>query len=154
MKNKTILFAASVLVYVLAACGGSEKATTETTAATETNEVAKTEEKAAAHPGKAVYMTYCMTCHMKEGEGVPNLNPPLTDKEWVEGDKTRLINIVLKGLQGEIEVAGETWNGVMASHSFLNDQQIADVLSYIRQSFGNNAEAITAEEVAAVRNSN
>lgn len=152
MKNKTLLLIASAFVYVLAACGGGEKAaTSEETTTSETQEVAKAEEKPKAHPGKSVYMTYCMTCHMKEGEGVPNLNPPLTDKEWIEGDKTRLITIALNGLQGEIEVAGEKWNGVMASHSFLNDQQIADVLSYVRQSFGNNADAVTPEEVAAVR---
>lgn len=155
MKSKISILIVTAFVYLLAACGGGEKAATteETTATNETTEVAK-EEKPKTHPGKATYMTYCMTCHMKEGEGVPNLNPPLTDKEWIEGDKTRLITIVLNGLQGEIEVAGEKWNSVMASHSFLNDQQIADVLSYVRESFGNNAEAVTAEEVAATRSGN
>ena len=82
------------------------------------------------------------------------MNPPLTATEYVLGDKDRLIGIVLNGMQDPIEINGETYQNIMASHAFLSDQQIADVLTYVRQSFGNNASPVTVEEVATRRTSN
>jgi mono/diheme cytochrome c family protein len=70
---------------------------------------------------------------------------------YVSGDKKRLIGIVLKGMQGEIEVDGEVYNNVMASHDFLKDEQVADVLTYVRNSFGNKLPLVTPAEVKAVR---
>lgn len=101
--------------------------------------------------GKEVYDTYCRACHMDNGSGVPGMNPPLNGTDWVTGDKKRLIGVVLNGLNEPIEIKGETYQNVMAAHAFLNDQQIADVLTYVRQSFGNNASEVTAEEVAQLR---
>lgn len=101
-------------------------------------------------PGQLVYEQNCLTCHQASGSGVPNLNPPLRGTDWVVGDKTRLINVVLKGLQGQ-EIEGDMYDNAMPAHAFLNDTQIADVLTYIRSSFGNKADAITAEEVKALR---
>jgi mono/diheme cytochrome c family protein len=133
----------------------AEQTREATETSTTTNATAQAAgENQAEHPGKVVYNTYCMACHMAEGEGVPGMNPPLSQTEWVLGDKTRLINVVLNGLSEEIVIKGETYNNVMASHSFLTDQQIADVLSYVRQSFGNDATAISVEEVASVRKAN
>jgi mono/diheme cytochrome c family protein len=82
------------------------------------------------------------------------MNPPLVNKEWVGGDKTRLIKVVLNGLSEPITVNGEKYQGVMASHDFLTDKQIANVLTFVRKSFGNDYEAITEEEVAEVRKNN
>ena len=79
------------------------------------------------------------------------MNPPLIKTKWVLGDKAQLIKIVLKGMTGEIEVNGDNYHNVMAPHSELSDQQIADVLTYIRNNFGNKAKAITAAEVKAIR---
>ncbi len=101
--------------------------------------------------GNTVYMTYCLPCHQADGAGVPNLNPPLIKTKYVLGDKKELITIVLKGLTGEIEVNGETFNNVMPSHIFLTDQQVADVLTYVRNSFTNKATPVTVAEVKAVR---
>ena len=103
--------------------------------------------------GKAVYDNYCLPCHMSNGKGAPGMNPPLTGTEFVLGDKERLIKIVLQGLSEPIEIEGEIYQNVMASHSFLSDQQVADVLSFVRQSFGNNASEIKANEVSDVRSS-
>jgi mono/diheme cytochrome c family protein len=69
----------------------------------------------------------------------------------VTGDKKRLIGILLKGLEGTIEVNGETYINAMAQHSFLNDQDAADVLTYIRSHFSNHASAVTAAEVVEIR---
>jgi mono/diheme cytochrome c family protein len=81
---------------------------------------------------------------------VQNLNAPLVKTDYVLGSKSRLINIILKGMKG-VDINGEKYSNVMPSHSFLNDTQIADVLTYIRNSFGNKASAVTVSEVAALR---
>jgi mono/diheme cytochrome c family protein len=101
--------------------------------------------------GKKVYDLYCLSCHMPDGTGVPNLNPPLAKSSWVTGDKKRLINVVLKGLDQQVEIDGEYYSNVMAPHDFLKDQEVADVLTYIRNSFGNKASLLTAAEVKTQR---
>ena len=106
---------------------------------------------AAKTRGKIVYTTYCMPCHQADGNGVPNLNPPLVKTSYVLGDKTKLIGIVLNGLNQEIEINGETYNGVMASHDYLTNQEIADVLTYVRNSFGNKASLIVPQDVKLAR---
>lgn len=102
-------------------------------------------------PGQQIYEQYCLACHQVDGSGVPNLNPPLKQTDWVQGDKVRLINVILKGLQEPIEINGETYDNVMPAHDFLSDKEIADVLTFIRSNFGNKADAISAEEVKKVR---
>jgi mono/diheme cytochrome c family protein len=101
--------------------------------------------------GKKVYETYCLACHQADGTGVPRLNPPLVKTSFVLGDKKMLIGIVLNGLDEEIEIDGDVYNNMMASHDFLKDQEIADVLTFVRNSFGNKASAISPAEVATVR---
>lgn len=101
-------------------------------------------------PGQSIYEQYCLACHQANGSGVPNLNPPLRGTDWVLGDKIRLINVLLKGLQGQ-EIEGEFYDNAMPAHAFLDDSQIAGVLTYIRSNFGNKADAVTADEVKAVR---
>lgn len=101
--------------------------------------------------GALSYHTYCATCHQKNGKGDGSRFPPLDNSEWVIGDKTRLIQLTLEGLSEPIEVKGQPYNGIMPQHSFLSDQEVAGVLSYIRSNFGNNASVVTPAEVAAVR---
>lgn len=101
--------------------------------------------------GKAVYTQYCMPCHQADGGGVQNLNPPLIKTTYVLGDQKRLINIVLKGLNEEIEVDGDFYANPMPALSFLTDQQVADVLTYVRNSFGNKASVITPAQVKVMR---
>lgn len=101
--------------------------------------------------GRKVYTERCLTCHQADGGGVQNMNPPLTKTKWVLGDKTQLIQIVLKGMTAGVEIDGDSYHNVMASHADLSDQQIADVLTYVRNNFGNKAKAVTASEVKAVR---
>lgn len=81
------------------------------------------------------------------------MNPPLTRTKWVLGDKAKLALIVLKGLPGgQIEIDGDTFHNPMpAQESVLSDQQIADVLTFIRNNFGNKASAVKAVEVKMVR---
>lgn len=101
--------------------------------------------------GQASYEQYCAVCHMKGGEGVPGMNPPLKGVEWVNGDKKRLIGIVLNGLTEPLEINGETYKNAMAAFPYLKDEQIAEILTYVRSHFGNEADAVSAEEVKALR---
>lgn len=101
--------------------------------------------------GEQMYYTYCGACHQQSGMGASGRFPSLVETEWVTGEKKRLIEVVMYGLEGPIEVNGESYNGQMPQHSFLSDEQIAQVLTYIRQNFGNKASPITADEVFAVR---
>lgn len=106
--------------------------------------------KASMIAGKTVYDTYCISCHLPDGGGVSNLNAPLIKTSFVLGAKPTLINIVLKGMK-DVEIDGEMYSNVMPSHDFLTDKQIADVLTYVRNNFGNKASAVTAQEVTVVR---
>jgi mono/diheme cytochrome c family protein len=92
--------------------------------------------------GENAYNSYCLACHQSDGSGNPGMYPPLNETKTVNGNKRKLIKIVLEGLSGEIEVKGESYNQVMVPHNFLTDQQIADILTYIRNSFGNYSSMI------------
>jgi mono/diheme cytochrome c family protein len=108
-------------------------------------------DKATMARGKKVYEQYCLTCHQADGGGVPKLNPQLEKTSWVLGSKTRLIRIVLKGMNTHEEIDGETYSNTMAPFNFLKDQEISDVLTYIRNSFGNKAAPVTVGDVRYVR---
>jgi mono/diheme cytochrome c family protein len=101
--------------------------------------------------GQQVFSTTCIVCHQKNGGGVPRMNPPLIKTEYVLGDKSRLIQIVLKGLSEPIEIEGEQFTNAMPSFASLTDRQIADVLTYVRNSFGNKATAVTMAQVTVER---
>lgn len=101
--------------------------------------------------GQKIYETYCAPCHQLNGKGAEGRFPPLVETAWVKGDKAKLINVTLNGLEGNIEVDGVGYNGVMPSHSFLSDEEIAVMLTYVRQNFGKKEDAITAGDVAKLR---
>ena len=104
--------------------------------------------------GAAVYQSVCGLCHQPTGYGVPNVAPPLAESSWVTGEPERLIRIALHGLYGEIEVNGQKWNLAMPGQGMnplLDDTKLADVLSYIRNAWGNEAAPITAAQTANVR---
>lgn len=103
--------------------------------------------------GKLVYGQICVACHGIDGGGMPRMNPPLWNTSYVLGDKKALVKIVLKGLKGgEVEIDGDRFENAMPpQESILNDQQIADVLTFVRNSFGNKASAVSVSEVRSVR---
>ncbi|MCF0052767.1 PQQ-dependent sugar dehydrogenase [Dyadobacter sp. LJ53] len=103
--------------------------------------------------GGKVYSVYCSACHQRNGMGDSQRFPPLGGAEWVTGDKERLIKVLLKGLEGPLEVKGQSYNNVMPQHSFLKDEEIAEVLTHIRSNFGNNASPVTIGEVTKTRSS-
>lgn len=102
--------------------------------------------------GKAVYENVCALCHNTDGSGKPNQAPPFVGSEWVLGSPNRLIRIPLSGLSGPLQVKGQEWGLAMpAMGAALSDDDLAAVLSYMRQSWGNKASAITPEQVKAVK---
>lgn len=114
--------------------------------------------------GEQVYTTQCAACHQASGEGIPGVFPPLAghmpDLVAAEGGRDYVINVLLYGLQGAIEVHGATYNGVMPPMAHLSDEQIADVLNYTLTAWGNDEElpegfeAIEAGEVEEQRGQN
>jgi glucose/arabinose dehydrogenase/mono/diheme cytochrome c family protein len=116
-------------------------------------EVAKAEQPVANEmvAGQTVYNTYCAPCHQRDGKGAPGMNPPLAGVNIVTGNKTEVIKIVLNGYDKKDKINGETYQNVMPPHNWLTDQQIADVLTYVRKSFGNKAEEVKVEEVTKTR---
>ncbi len=101
--------------------------------------------------GERLYSTFCGTCHQRNGKGVTGRFPPLVMVDWVTGDKSRLIDVVLKGIQGPIAVNGEFFNGVMPGHRVLTDEDLATILTYVRQHFGGGASSVQPSEVRARR---
>lgn len=101
--------------------------------------------------GKDLYTTYCLTCHQEDGSGVPKMNPPLIKTSYVIGDKKKLIKWVLSGSTENIPIDGKTYSNNMPPQNYLDDNQVADVLTYVRNSFGNKASAILPADVKAVR---
>jgi mono/diheme cytochrome c family protein len=100
--------------------------------------------------GKVIYSNQCLSCHQANGLGIPGINPPLNGK-GVTGDKIKLINIVIKGQDTHEELNGIIYQNPMPANSVIKDQEIADVLTYIRNSFGNKASTIKVTDVKSAR---
>ena len=113
--------------------------------------IASTQPGTSKQRGSALYKQYCLTCHQADGSGVPRMNPPLIKTSYVTGDKNKIIKWVLQGSIEKVPIDGQTYSNNMPAQSYLTDQQIADVLTYIRSSFGNKSSAITAADVKTVR---
>jgi len=101
--------------------------------------------------GEKLYATYCLTCHQKSGKGVPHMNPPLVATSYVTGDVKKLVTWVLKGSTENVDIDGKSYSNNMPAQNYLKDGEIADVLTYIRNSFGNTSSAIAAADVKAIR---
>ena len=107
-----------------------------------------------ADVGERLYDFHCSPCHMADGKGDGIRFPPLDQSEWVLEDKTRLIGIILNGMEGTITVKGQSFLGSMPQFDYLLDMEIAEVLTYIRSNFGNDAVGVREDEVSRVRREN
>ncbi len=87
--------------------------------------------------GKEVYALNCQNCHMENGEGMAGVNPPVAKADYLKKPAKTLIDVILKGQSGEVVVNGITYNVPMPAYDYLTDVQIADVLNYIKNSWGN-----------------
>lgn len=109
---------------------------------------------AAASPGQVLYETLCMNCHQSNAQGLPGFYPPLASSDWVNGSPERLAKILMHGLTGPITINGTPFaqaTPVPMPPSGLTDEQIANVLTYVRGNFGNKADAVNAAQVKKIR---
>ncbi len=100
--------------------------------------------------GRVVFTNNCAACHQPEGQGIKGAFPPLAKSDYLMADKARSIKILLHGLEGKVTVNGEDYNSVMPALD-LNDEDVANVLTFIRNSWGNKGEAVSSDEVAKYR---
>lgn len=140
MSKNIVLMLAAVFLSVITAVGQKKQP----------GKVQQPSIKTSIAAGKLVYTQYCLSCHMEDGGGVENMNPPLIKTNYINGDKSKLVAVVLKGISQQ-EINGETYTNIMASFNFLTDKQVADVLTYVRNSFGNKKPAVTATDVKSTR---
>jgi len=101
--------------------------------------------KASIARGQEVYMTKCVNCHMAEGKGLDPVYPSLVKSEWL-AQKDRLVQLIVKGMRGEIKAGGKTYNGEMAPAG-TNDEETADVINYVRNSWGNKGLPVKPKEI-------
>ena len=149
---KIAIFLLSVS-FIVSSCKSSNDHTNSSPSETE-DTVAKVPalvEDLSSHPGYALYMKHCLPCHQADGNGVPGMYPTLQNTKWVNGDNETLISIVVHGMNEEIEVDGEPFKLPMAALPHLNDQEVADVLNFVRKKFGSSELTISAGDVAIVR---
>ena len=100
--------------------------------------------------GKEVYALYCQNCHMENGQGMEGVNPPLAKTTYLK-DTRKNIGIILNGQTGDVVVNGKKYNAIMNPLNYLDDKQIADVLNYIRNSWGNKYPIVTPAQVKTER---
>src|SRR5262249_49029667 len=101
--------------------------------------------------GQSVYQTYCIGCHQAEGQGIPGTFPPLAKSDYLMADTSRTIETVLNGRSGPLQVNGQQYDGTMPPMGHLKDEDIADILSYVLNSWGNTGSPVSACVVVAER---
>ena len=163
MKSSTIermltqmlfLFAAALL---LTGCqpqggeGGGQAAPAAGDTAVHDAEVAAGDMSDVAARGEAVYLANCAACHQPDGQGLTGAFPPLAQSDFLLGNRQEVLQAALFGLSGPITVNGVEYNGVMPSVGYLTDQELADAVTYVFSSWGNDLAAVSVEEVAALR---
>jgi len=101
--------------------------------------------------GEQLFRGTCSVCHQPHGNGLPNVFPPLAKSDFLMANKQRAIEVVLKGLTGPVTVNGKQFNSVMPPMSQLRDDEIANILTYVRNAWGNQGDQVSAAEVTATR---
>jgi len=101
--------------------------------------------------GKEVYTNNCVSCHNEDGKATAGLYPPLAQSDYLQKSVDTLIHVILSGQSGEVTVNGEKYNDNMLAFDYLSDDQVADVLNYVRNTWGNKMPAIIPAQVKALR---
>lgn len=154
MRGLAIAVVALAGSVALGACAKSSNSANEASSAPESTPAtsAAPVSSSGASPGATTYTANCASCHQPGGKGLAGSFPPLAGNPVVSGDPQKVIHIVKYGLSGKIMVGPDAYNGMMPPWGTqLSDDQIADVITYIRSSWGNGASPVSAAEVAAVK---
>jgi mono/diheme cytochrome c family protein len=150
--NRNILIQTVLISLLILACSGEKKRnpsnlTSDNSRAAVQTEVLSQELQA----GQDIYKRYCLSCHQANGKGVSGMYPPLAGNSNLKGQSDSLINIVLRGKAGKVEVNGDVYIGIMASHNYLTDEQVANVLNYILNGMNKFSTKIAPYEVTVMR---
>lgn len=135
----------------LVALSMNDKAQTETPSAYALTYAPSDSLSQSIERGKNVYMANCLSCHMTNGEGIQGAFPPLAKSDYLMEDSLRAIRVAMYGQSDEITVNGVKYHSPSPSLNHLSDKQLADVMNYIRNSWGNKGAMITPEIVASQR---
>lgn len=150
MKKTIVLF---LSIFSLIACSDGTKKRSIKIGGVEVTSTTKNNQdplKESIARGGIVYTDFCMQCHLTNGMGIPGNFPPLANSDWLKDKRKESIHGVKFGQKGEITVNGKTYNGVMAPMG-LSDQEVADVMNYIMNNWGNTQEKMVTEaEVAEI----
>lgn len=150
--NHSNLLIATLFYFIMASCGSRQSSPSSANEGSAiSNSATGSVETMQSHPGKRVYDQYCKACHLDDGRGMRGMHPPLIKNKTVNGNVDKLIDITLNGMTGKIVIDGVEYNGIMPPHLHLTDQQVADVLTYVRQSFGNQSGPVTSAQVVKHR---
>ena len=155
MKASRILILTTALVLSVTACAKEEspapaKAVDNATAVHAAEASSKSMEERVADGGK-VYSTVCSACHQAEGQGLAGAFPPLAESDYLAAGTGPVIEAVLNGLSGPVTVNGKDYNAVMPNLSYLSDEEVADVVTFVMNSWGNPGGDVSSGEVTAVR---
>ncbi len=101
--------------------------------------------------GKKLYAAHCAACHQASGQGLAGAFPPLAESDYLEAGPAAVIDVILNGLKGPITVNGMEYNSVMPNLSYLGDSDVADVVTFVMNSWGNPGGEVSAGEVSAAR---
>ncbi|WP_026753103.1 cytochrome c [Sediminibacter sp. Hel_I_10] len=149
MRAAILLILPALLVL---SCNSSEKRTDTIAMSSETETIIaqKDKLKESMERGAAIYMDFCMSCHLPDGKGVPKAYPPLANSDYLKNKQTESIKAIKYGKSGKIVVNSVTYNNMMASLGLTN-KEVADVMNYINNSWGNSyGEMLTVEEVSKI----
>jgi nitrite reductase (NO-forming)/hydroxylamine reductase len=155
MKNVRNALHIVGLITVFSACGGnndSSKSIADPVAAHKAEmNIGVTDLKSQIADGEGLYNSHCAACHQISGLGMSGVFPPLANSDYLLEDKDRAIQTVIGGLTGKITVNGKDYNAVMPNFSYLKDAEVANIVTYIMNSWGNKGFQVNASEVAAAR---
>jgi len=145
MKNiSTVISVFFGVLLLTSACGGNNQSGNQK----ESSNADNIKLKQYIVQGQRLYTTYCVACHQKDGSGLAQLYPPLAKADYLLADQSRAACIIKNGIQGEIIVNGISYNQVMNANSNLTPLEVAEILTYISNSWGNDAGLINVKEVS------
>jgi mono/diheme cytochrome c family protein len=138
--------------FLILSCSGKNKAGHAISSVDKANPVIKPQALTKdLEEGLDIYKHYCLSCHQQKGNGVSGMYPPLAGNSELKGSVDSLITIVLRGKAGRVEINGNVYSGIMASHNYLTDAQVADVLNYILNGMNKFNLKIDPSEVFLIR---
>ena len=149
MKQFRVSLSIVLLTAVLAACDREEPASLEQAV----DAGPRTLDQRIAR-GEKLYAAHCAACHQASGHGLAGAFPPLAGADYLQAGSAAVVDVVLNGLSGPIVVNGEKYNSVMPKLSYLSDSDVADVVTFVMNAWGNPGGEVSPAEVSAARNGN